>query len=146
MAYLKVYRNACRAGMKGNPIMSDMGRILYATITFRELERWAQNNTAMTVIDLRDTAAYAASHFKGAVNLPYENMDEWLTDLPWGELLVFYCSRGSCSMIVCNRLSAAGYIVVNVAGGYIYYNGKYKTGKKDQTRSSGEAGECERSD
>lgn len=106
--------------------MSGFGRILYATITFQELEEWLDNHTAMKIIDLRNPSSYASSHFKTAVNLPYEEMEDWFTELPWGELLVFYCSRGSTSMMVCNRLSAAGYTVVNLAGGYTFYKGKYR--------------------
>ena len=106
--------------------MSGIQNILYDTITFRQLEQWMDENADMRIIDLRDPPSFEASHFKRAVNLPYENIDQWITDLPWGELLVFYCSRGSKSMMVCNRLSAAGYPVVNVAGGYRFYKGTYR--------------------
>lgn len=106
--------------------MSGFERILYDTITFQKLENWLEQGEDMKIIDLRDPVSYKDSHFKTAINLPYEDIDEWITDLPWGELLVFYCSRGSTSMIVCNRLSAAGYTVINVAGGYRFYKGRYR--------------------
>lgn len=105
--------------------MTGYRQTLYATISFQELEQWMDQEVPMKIIDLRDASSYAVSHFTGAINLPYEEMDDWLTDLPWGETLVFYCSRGSTSMMVCNRLSTAGYMVVNVAGGYTFYKGRY---------------------
>ncbi|MEY8338025.1 rhodanese-like domain-containing protein [Lachnospiraceae bacterium 62-35] len=106
-------------------MMSGFRQREYATITFQELESWIEQEIPVKIIDLRDAGSYTISHFKGASNLPFEEMEEWQTDLPWGETLVFYCSRGSTSMMVCSRLSAAGYIAVNVAGGYTFYKGKY---------------------
>ena len=114
--------------------MTGFRRVGYATITFRQLEQWMERNEEMQIVDLRDSKSYGESHFKGAVNRPFEEMEDWITDLPWGELMVFYCSRGSVSMMVCNRLAAAGYSVVNVGGGYRFYNGPYREiqdGKND---------------
>ena len=81
----------------------------------------------MELIDLRDRKSYAYSHLKGAVNIPYEELEDMAEegvldhcpDVP----MVFYCTRGSQSMLACNHLSARGYPVVNTAGGLAAYSG-----------------------
>ena len=76
-------------------------------------------------IDLRSQSSYRQSHIMGAVNLPYEDMDQWMSSLPKDKLLIFYCSRGGQSMMACRKLEQAGYNVVNIANGIAYYKGKY---------------------
>lgn len=97
----------------------------YPTITMNTLEKWVEQGKEMTVIDLRDRTSYSSSHFTGAVNLPYGEIEEWKETLPKDRLHVFYCSRGSCSMAACSRLSQEGYQVVSVVSGFIFYRGRY---------------------
>lgn len=99
----------------------------YPTISMRELECWILCGKPMELIDLRDRKSYAYSHLKGAVNIPYEELEDMAEegvldhcpDVP----MVFYCTRGSQSMLACNHLSARGYPVVNTAGGLAAYRG-----------------------
>ena len=99
----------------------------YPTISMRELEFWILCGKPMELIDLRDRKSYAYSHLKGAVNIPYEELEDMAEegvldhcpDVP----MVFYCTRGSQSMLACNHLSARGYPVVNTAGGLAAYLG-----------------------
>lgn len=101
----------------------------YPTISMRELDCWITCNTPMELIDLRSREAYEYSHLKGAVNIPFQELEEMLergefclcTDVP----LVLYCARGSLSMLACNHLSARGYPVVNAAGGMAAYRGNW---------------------
>lgn len=99
----------------------------YPTISMRELECWILCGKPMELIDLRDRKSYAYSHLKGAVNIPYEELEDMAEegvpdhcpDVP----MVFYCTRGSQSMLACNHLSTRGYPVVNTAGGLAAYRG-----------------------
>jgi len=83
----------------------------------------------MELIDLRSRSAYEYSHLRGAVNIPFDELEEMLCegqfwpcqDVP----LVLYCARGSQSMLACNHLSARGYPVVNTAGGMAAYRGNW---------------------
>ena len=77
------------------------------------------------IIDLRREESYRKSHIKGAVNLPYVDREEWMSDLPMNQLLIFYCSRGGQSMSVCRELEPYGFRLVNIANGIEYYRGKY---------------------
>lgn len=100
----------------------------YPTISMRELDRWITCGRHMELIDLRSRGAYAYSHLRGAINIPYDELEETmeegrLFEFQQGVPLVLYCARGSQSLLACNHLSARGYPVVNVAGGIAAYRG-----------------------
>ena len=62
------------------------------TISARMLDYYVGRNDAL-IIDLREEKAYAKSHVRGAVNIPYETLEN-RKDLPMNKILVFYCDRG----------------------------------------------------
>lgn len=101
----------------------------YPTISMRELDCWIMCGRPMELIDLRSRNAYEYSHLKGAVNIPYEELERMLKEgtleCAEGIPMVLYCARGSLSMLACNHLSARGYMVVNTACGLAAYRGKY---------------------
>lgn len=98
---------------------------MFRTIPIWEVDHYIDDGSNVMIIDLRDRASYARGHIKGAVNLPYEDMDSWETSLPMDKYLIFYCSRGGQSMQACRRLEQYGYHVVSVVNGIAYYRGKY---------------------
>ncbi len=98
---------------------------MFRTIPIWEVDHYIDNNSSLLLIDLRDRASYQNSHIMGAVNLPYEDRESWMNSLPKDKLLIFYCTRGGQSMIVCRYLEPIGYHVINVANGIAYYRGKY---------------------
>lgn len=98
---------------------------MFRTIPIWEVDHYINYNNNIMIIDLRSETSYRQSHIRGAVNLPYEDMDQWVSSLPKDKLLIFYCSRGGQSMSVCRNLEQAGYNVVNIANGIAYYRGKY---------------------
>ena len=61
------------------------------------------------VVDLRPPDAYAAAHLLGAINIPYDEIGEWVDRLPRGVLLVFYDEDGIRSDDVVQTLGAAFY-------------------------------------
>lgn len=97
----------------------------YPIITVGELDYWINGGRQMFLVDLRGPEAFSRSHLKGAVNIPFEELEDRLEELPVGTPIVFYCTRGSQSMLACNHLVDRGYQVVNVAGGLTAYRGKY---------------------
>ncbi|MCI9147492.1 MAG: rhodanese-like domain-containing protein [Hungatella sp.] len=102
----------------------------YPTISMRELDCWITCRRPMELIDLRCRSAYEYSHLRGAVNIPFEELEdmideECLFELQEGVPLVLYCARGGQSMLACNHLSMRGYPVVNVAGGMAAYRGNW---------------------
>ena len=97
----------------------------YPTISMRELEQWMSSGRPMLLVDLRTKREYDQGHLRGAVCHPFDLMEEWAEELPEGVPIVFYCMRGSKSILVCNRLCRSGLQVVNTGGGLVAYRGRY---------------------
>ncbi len=106
-------------------LLERTGDNMFRTIPIWEIDYYIESNNNAMIIDLRRREFYRNSHIKGAVNLPYEDRDEWMSDLPMNQLLIFYCSRGGQSMSVCRELEPYGFRLVNIANGIEYYRGKY---------------------
>ena len=98
---------------------------MFKTIPIWEVDHYIDDIPEAMIIDLRSQASYRKAHIKGAVNLPYEDIDSWESSLPMDKYLVFYCSRGGQSMSVCRELEPKGYRVICVVNGFAYYRGKY---------------------
>lgn len=75
------------------------------------------------ILDLRDHEEYAASHIRGARNLPYEYYDNYIEKLPRGKKYILYCNYGSISMLAGRRMDEAGYDVLSISGGISSYRG-----------------------
>jgi rhodanese-related sulfurtransferase len=69
------------------------------------------------VIDIRENEAYGKSHYKGAVNIPYDKLAQALERAPKHKTIVIYCEHGGTSIMAARRLAAQGYRVCAVAGG-----------------------------
>lgn len=91
------------------------------TISAHDLDKYYGDRNVM-IIDLRDKEEYEASHFDGAVNIPYEELDIFEA-LPANKTLVLYCDRGSASLLAARELMQRGYRVKSVVGGFHAYKG-----------------------
>ncbi len=100
-------------------------RMPYPSIRGNVLDSWIEEGADMVLVDLRTRQEYGAAHLRGAVNLPFQEIAGRFRELPADKTLVFYCGRGAQSMRVCGRLCRMGFRVVNLAGGLLYYRGKY---------------------
>lgn len=103
---------------------------MYQTISMRQLEEEMDCNRDMILLDVRDRSYFCAGHLRGAVNIPYEELETKLLCLPKDKTIVCYCNRGALSMLACNYLSANGYQAVNTANGLSGYRGKYLVNEK----------------
>ncbi len=74
------------------------------------------------IIDLRDEESYGKSHIRGAVNIPYKELEE-KRDFP-RRMLIFYCDRGGASMLAARQLARRGYRTGSVVGGFEAYRGR----------------------
>ena len=103
---------------------------MYKTIPVMRLDRWLEQGYSGKIVDLRDPEAYQQSHLFTAENYPYEELmedEDRAFDKLWdGTPILFYCSRGSESMLVCNLFARRGALVYNLGGGYRFYRGKYE--------------------
>lgn len=102
---------------------------MYDTIPVARLDRWLERGYTGKIVDLRDREAFLQSHLWTAENMPYEefaeNPKEAFSRLYDGSPILFYCSRGSESMLVCNYFDRQKARVYNLGGGYRFYRGKY---------------------
>ena len=92
------------------------------TISAKMLDYYVGRKDAL-IIDLRDEEAYARSHVTGAVNIPYEGLEN-RRDLPLNQTLVFYCDRGGASMAAAREFVRRGYHTRSVIGGFAAYRGR----------------------
>ena len=93
----------------------------FEMIAANELDRYIRDKNAF-IIDLRTPQEYVARHIQGAVNIPYERLEN-CQSLPRNMTLVLYCERGSVSMFAARELAARGYRVKTVIGGiHAYHN------------------------
>lgn len=97
----------------------------FPMISYRELDQWLERGGAFVLVDLREPWQYARERIRGSVNIPYEELEDRLGGLPAGYTLVFICDRGAKSMMACRDLSRIGYACVDLAGGMLYYRGKF---------------------
>ena len=81
----------------------------------KELDRLLEKEQGF-VIDLRSPWEYAAYHIPGAVNIPYERLKK-VRGLPKNVPLIFYCERGSVSMVAAREMAEKGYRAKSLTGG-----------------------------
>lgn len=89
----------------------------------RELDQYVEDRSSF-IIDLRSPEEYVSRHIKGAVNIPYEKLENCRL-LPYDMILVLYCERGSVSLVAAKELAEKGYQVKSVTSGIHSYRGKY---------------------
>ena len=73
------------------------------------------------LIDLRTKEEYEKGHIEGAVNIPYDFLEDYKKRLPRNRLLVLYCEWGTTSILAGRKLSQYGYDVLSVNGGLKAY-------------------------
>ena len=72
----------------------------------------------VVVIDLRSKEEYDTEHWKGARNMPIDEVDDFTKLLPRGNYYVLYCDHGGSSMMLARYLGNRGYMVGTVMGGF----------------------------
>ncbi len=65
------------------------------------------------IVDVRTKEEYETSHVKGAINIPYDEIDE-NTDLPKEKTIFVYCRSGKRSSIAYDTLTKLGYNVIDL--------------------------------
>jgi rhodanese-related sulfurtransferase len=89
------------------------------SLTAGELDTYLEDKKAMW-IDLRDVFSYEKSHVEGAMNLPYELLNDALKHLPEDRLILLYDQTGKKGHQALRQLIGAGFTdVINVSGGFM---------------------------
>lgn len=89
----------CDSGKKVDDAKSNLESVL------------SQNN--YVVIDVRTKEEYDAGHVKGALNVPYDEIDESL-DVEKDKTILVYCQSGRRSKIAYDDLRSLGYEVFDL--------------------------------
>lgn len=71
----------------------------------------AENN--YVIVDVRTSAEYSEGHLVGAINIPYDEIDE-NTNLDKTKTILVYCRSGNRSSTAYNTLKALGYDVYDM--------------------------------
>ena len=98
---------------------------MFRTISMQQLERLLDGKRTFTLLDVREQREYEAGHLLGAINLPYERLDEAETRIAKDRPVVIYCTYGGQSLLAARELAGHGYNAVNALGGLHYYRGRY---------------------
>ena len=85
------------------------------------------------LIDVRDKEEFVVGHIPGAINIPYAQLQESISELRkmviqssqrnGSTVLIVYCDRGNTSLRASKDLYKAGFRVKNVYGGMSRYHG-----------------------
>lgn len=104
---------------------------MFRTISMQQLEQFLDGERTFTLLDVREQKEYEAGHLLGAVNLPYEQLDEVEAEITKDRPVVIYCAYGGQSLLAARDLAGRGYDAVNALGGLHYYRGKYYVGCRE---------------
>ena len=94
----------------------------FGTISPREIDSYLFKPDYI-LIDIRTPRDFRRQHIKGAVCIPYEDLQERVCLLRH-KTLILYCERGSTSMKAARELAEAGYRVLTLVGGIQSYKGR----------------------
>lgn len=81
------------------------------------------------LLDVRETAEYAAGHVDGAANIPLSQLRQRLDELPTDREIWMYCAVGQRAYYATRALSQRGLEVRNLSGGYATYQ-MQRTGRQ----------------
>jgi rhodanese-related sulfurtransferase len=73
------------------------------------LEREARHDDSLLVIDVRSPEEFAKGHVPGAVNIPHDQIESRLADVPKDKDVVLYCHSGRRAGIAATVLKDHGY-------------------------------------
>jgi len=100
--------------------------ILFSSLTFAKVEQISQqallinqmSETPHHIIDVRSPEEFAAGHLKGALNIPFNQIDEYqdLLNSLKGKTLVVYCRSGRRAGIFEKALSKEGFNLLHLSG------------------------------
>jgi len=86
-------------------------------ITPSELKKKLQSGADLKVLDVREPFEVAQSKIEGAINIPLNQLQAHLDEIPKDKEIVTVCRSGARSMHACIFLKKMGFNVKNMIGG-----------------------------
>lgn len=95
-------------------------------IRVRDLDQcW--HDGCVQIVDLRSRSEYETDHIPYAVNIPYEELDDYIDSLCQWDRVIFYCSRGNLSLLAARELSkSSDGMIYSLGGGFNAYKQYYR--------------------
>ena len=91
------------------------------TIRARDIDRYYIQGETI-IVDLRSKEEYEKAHIPAAVNIPYEDLDDYKQLLYRWKHVILYCTRGNLSLIAARELSKdCSSKLMSVGGGFKAY-------------------------
>lgn len=111
----------------------------FETIRAADIFRYRINGKGV-LVDLRDNEEYSFGHIPGAINIPYHELRNRITELKalaethsmtkQSAPIILYCDRGNTSLLASRDLYREGFCIKNVYGGINNYRGPLVKGCK----------------
>ena len=109
----------------GNSIENEMDGLvdtISVTEFLRNFEQYS-NKDKYIILDVRTETEYDLSHIEGAINIPLDELREYLKELSnVTKEIIVHCHSGLRSYIACRILKENGFKVKNLIGGYVMYD------------------------
>lgn len=86
-------------------------------ITWEQLTDYIYSDRTV-VIDLREREEFEKSHIPGAWNLSFDELGKRIGELKRFGQIIFYCDKGTHSLMAAKRLARMGFKTCSVFGGY----------------------------
>ncbi len=99
------------------------------SITQAELSGRLKEPGTLVLIDVRTREEYAAGHIDAALNIPHDELERRLGEIPGGKSgeIIVYCRSGKRARIAENILVEKGYTnVKDLAGHWLGWSGQTK--------------------
>lgn len=92
-------------------------------VSAQEVAARLSRGEPLLVVDVREPNEYAGGHIPGSRLIPLGSLAQRLAELPRDRSIVAVCRSGARSASATRQLKAAGYEVVNMAGGMLAWQG-----------------------
>ncbi|MDO6525757.1 rhodanese-like domain-containing protein [Motilimonas sp. 1_MG-2023] len=110
---MKALLNACLLTLIILFTHSTVAKNSVPVVSQSELVAWQQSEKPMQLLDVRTPAEFAQGHIKGAINIPYDQLDQQLASLDKDTEIVVYCRSGRRAAIAEDVLMSNGLLKVS---------------------------------
>ncbi|MCE0557470.1 rhodanese-like domain-containing protein [Motilimonas sp. E26] len=110
---MKALLNACLLTLIILFTHSTVAKNSVPVVSQSELVAWQQSEKPMQLLDVRTPAEFAQGHIKGAMNIPYDQLDQQLASLDKDTEIVVYCRSGRRAAIAEDVLMSNGLLKVS---------------------------------
>ena len=90
---------------------------MWDLISGAQLDEYLDQGKRLFLVDMRDARVYRRAHIRGAVNIPYGELQARIGELPQESLIVLYCHHVPNHLRAARWLASLGYETSNVYGG-----------------------------